>query len=808
MQRRDRNAIRYDQFVKPERRSRGWLWAILAVGLIAALGYAAWAWFLQPAAALTTPPALSSAGRPVPNEAYQWKAVAIGGGGYITGLAMDPKGETMVARADVYGAYIWDKKADRWKQLMTAAAFPPADRVQDGIAEGAYAIAVAPSRSQRVYLATKGRVYRSDDRGAHFVQSGQGNPFPLEWDANSEFRLHGPYLTVDPTNPDLVLLGTPGSGLWRSADGGNSWNRVASVPTSVDRRPPPGIQAPGTLVWFETGAGAKPTGRILAMASGRGMYVSTDRGASFRPLAAGGAGPMTLRHGTFDRNGVFFAADDETQTIWSLRDGAWHNLTTEAGLPAKKYGAIAANPRADQVVVFDWGGAGYQSSDGGRTWRTLSHTAEAGPKDPPWLRLADQSFFPTGDIQFDPVVANRLWVAAGTGVFYADLTPESASADWISQSRGIEEIVANDIVQTPGHAPMFAGWDFGIHIKPDLNAYSTTFQPGERSLIAAQQIDWTPADPSYVVTNATDTRMGCCWQDGNTVMAGYSRDGGQSWTKFATLPQPPGTKADDPWRMSFGTIAVSSGDTGNIVWAPAFNRTPFYTKNRGRNWEPVRLPGAQGDNPGSFEHQWYQRKTLASDKSIPGTFYYYHSGEAPNQGLTGLWRSQDGGATWSQVFAGEIMASTNAAAKLRSVPGHAGHLFFTSGHAHAAESTLRRSIDGGATWVMVPDVDRVDDVAFGKAAPGSSYPTIFVSGKVGGVYGIWRSVDDAKTWVRLVDFPVGTLDQVTAIGADPDVFGRVYLGYKGSGYIWGEPAPCKPAPLASLATVQCSAVGR
>lgn len=104
------------------------------------------------------------------------------------------------------------------------------------------------------------------------------------------------------------------------------------------------------------------------------------------------------------------------------------------------------------------------------------------------------------------------------------------------------------------------------------------------------------------------------------------------------------------------------------------------------------------------------------------------------------------------------------------------------------------------------DVTRLDDVAFGKAAKGARYPTIFLSGRVGGEYGIWRSVDDARTWQRLVDFPAGTLDQVSVVGADPDVFGRVYLGYVGSGWIWGEPAPCTPAPLGARADTQCVSV--
>ena len=211
------------------------------------------------------------------------------------------------------------------------------------------------------------------------------------------------------------------------------------------------------------------------------------------------------------------------------------------------------------------------------------------------------------------------------------------------------------------------------------------------------------------------------------------------------------------------------------------------------------MAGALGDTPGSFKEFYYQRKTLTADKGKGGVFYLYHSGETPNEGLAGLWRSHDGGESWQKQYEGEIAPQSNFAAKLRSVPGREGHLFFTNGHASSGDTVLRRSTDKGATWTKIVNVDRVDDIAFGKAAPGASYPALYVSGRVGGVYGIWRS--------RLVDFPAGSLDQVTVMAADPDVFGRVYLGYKGSGWIWGEPAPCKPAPMSSLATIQCSKVG-
>ncbi len=799
-----RRTVRYEDFVKPRRRR--WPWVVGVVILLTlAAGIAAFVWNGR-SEAHTPPPALSQAGGPVANETYQFKHVAIGGGGMISGLSSDAAGKTFVVRTDVYGAYIWNAAANHWSQLVTAASMPDTVRTQNGAAAGVYEIVVAPSRGSRIYMALQGRVYRSDDTGRHFTQPNAGNPFPLIWDANSEFRLHGPFMAVDPANPDIVLLGTPATGLWRSTDAGANWSRVASVPISKDRKPDAGAQAPGTMLWFERPAGGKPTGRLFALASGAGMFVSSDSGATFKPLPAAGAQPLTLQRGTFDRRGTFFGVDDLTKSIWSYSGGRWRELTADLGLTVREYAAVVANPRADQVIVVDRGGQGYTSADGGANWNSISHTAKPGVGDPPWLRVANGAFFTTADLMFDPAVPNRVWVAAGTGVFYADVPPGTASLDWVSQTRGIEELVANDVIQPPGGSPIFAGWDFGMHVKDDLNAYSTTFGPNERTLMSVQQLDWTPAKRGFVVTNASDARLGCCSEDGNAVMAGTSTDGGRKWTNFPTLPTPPGTKDTDPWRMSFGTIAVSSSDAQNIAWQPAWNRQPFFTADGGRSWTALRLPGAVGDTPGSFRDHWLQRKTLTADKTLPATFYLYHSGGDANAGLQGLWRTRDGAKSWDKVFDGEIAPSSDMAAKLRSVPGHAGHLFFTSAFEHTSDTGLRRSIDGGSSWQVVPDVTRVDDIAFGKAAKGAAYPTIFLSGRVAGEYGIWRSVDDTTTWQRLVDFPVGTLDQVSAVGADPDVFGRVYLGYVGSSWIWGEPAPCKPTGSQPLADRQCTSV--
>ncbi|WP_223806609.1 sialidase family protein [Novosphingobium sp. LASN5T] len=745
-------------------------------------------------------PPKSTLGAPRPNEAMAWRPVAIGGGGFITGLSADDAGKTWVARTDVYGAYRWDAAADRWVQLVSARSMPQENVVQAGAAAGVYEIVVAPGDPNRLYMAFMNGVFRSDDGGGHWrrVLGGPGKDEAFALDANSEFRLYGAFMAVSPENPDVVAFGSPDRGLWRSGDGGGHWERVAAVPPARDMRPgKPGVQAPGILVWFRKDGG---TTRLWAASAGNGVYAGNADGGGMASVG----GPRFVRRGAFAADGSFYAADGEEKRVMRLSGGRWEELTARIA-DGRVFAAVAVDPAHGTVMVGDQGGRLWCSVDGA-TWNMASRSAKVGDRDPPWLAIADHAYFATGQIMFDPNRSGRLWTAAGTGVFTAQPASACAPVVWESRTRGIEELVTNDAVSAPGFPPVFAAWDFGIHVKPDLDAFSTGFGPRQRMLIAAQQVDWTPARPGFLVTNASDTRMGCCSEDGQSVLAGYSEDGGRTWTRFASLPTPPGTDPADPWRMSFGTIAVSSDDPDNIVWEPAFNRSPFYTLDRGRTWSRVVLPGEMLPHTGSFKDYWPQRKTLAADRAAPGTFYLLHSGDGDNISLAGVWVTRDKGQRWSRVFAGQVVPDSSRAAKLRAVPGKAGWLFLTNGQPKSRDSRLRRSVDGGKTWTVLEDVDGVDDVAFGKAPRGSDMPTIFVSGRVGGRFGIWRSVDNARTWQRLTGFPLDRLDQVTVIEGDKNVFGRVYVGFTGSGWIYGEPAPCRPGTISAAGEEECSAV--
>ena len=78
-------------------------------------------------------------------------------------------------------------------------------------------------------------------------------------------------------------------------------------------------------------------------------------------------------------------------------------------------------------------------------------------------------------------------------------------------------------------------------------------------------------------------------------------------------------------------------------------------------------------------------------------------------------------------------------------------------------------------------------VGFGKAAPGSNYPAIYVEGAKDGQPGVFRSIDEGASWDRLSGYPLDLYDRVTVIEGDKTVFGRVYVAFAGNSMAYGQP---------------------
>lgn len=690
---------------------------------------------------------------------YAWKPLRVGAGGWLVGMDASPNGQTRVVRADTYGAYILD--GSTWRQLITKNTLPASEVALEKNATGVYEIRVAPSDSNRLYMAFSGYLYMSTNRGVSFTRTAM--PY-FEMNANDAFRIYAQKMAVDPSDPNIVYVGTPKTGLFVTYNAGVSFTKVASVPVSKTVNGGfPGI----TGIVFDKSAGLLNgrTKTIYASSYGNGIYRSIDAGVTWNKLSGG---PATVNHAVVTSTGLYLCTtlDQGSRYIYRFeKQGSF----TQLDPGAVPWHSITINPQNPLHVVLGsaWGNV-IQSFNGGDTWSATIWTSTRVSPTIPWLAWTKEESMSNGTIQFDPLVPNKLWFSQGIGVWTTTLTPTTSQVTWTANSTGIEQIVANEVHALANGSVALAGWDRGFFVSANSDVFPARHYPTKNvSVSHGWAIDSSPIDPKFIVGIASNDAYN------QNEDSGFSLDSGLTWSKFATLPA---------WGADArGTIAV--GNSQNIVWVPSGQRQPYFTKNRGGSWSPVNLPGVSNDATGwggLYKEFYMNRHIVAADQVANNVFYIYHTPK-------GLFRTTDGGSSWVNVFAGEISPISAYSASIKAVPNHEGHLFFTSGHLNGATpyGDFKQSTDGGVTWTAVPNVSEVAAFGFGKAAPGQAYPTIFIAGYVNSIKGVYRSDDQGATWVKTVDYPIGSLDQIKSVDGDKNVFGKVYIGFMGSGYAYG-----------------------
>ena len=211
-------------------------------------------------------------------------------------------------------------------------------------------IAIHPERQSTWFVAVgSGGVWKTENRGTTWT--------PL-FDNEDSYSIGS--LAIDPNNPDVIWVGTGenvsgrhvgyGSGLFRSRDGGMSWEKVG-LETS-ERIGMIRIDPRDSNVIFVAAQGPLWSG-----GGERGLFKSTDGGDSWRKVLGDGLGNT---------------ADDDAYTGVS-------EVHMDPRNPDVLYAVSWQRIRSVAVLLDGGPGTGiHKSVDGGETWRRLTNGL---PKD-------------------------------------------------------------------------------------------------------------------------------------------------------------------------------------------------------------------------------------------------------------------------------------------------------------------------------------------------------------------------------------------------------------------------------------------
>jgi photosystem II stability/assembly factor-like uncharacterized protein len=482
--------------------------------------------------------------------------------------------------------------------------------------------------------ATRGGVFRSSDGGASWNRHEDGLAFVF------------PYLLEASSSGSAAFVAGDTRRLFRS-DAGAAWF-------------PTGLVLPGGAYLTDLSLRAG-SGQFLSVGTSSGLYHSADGGVSFAPIAAAGLPPgaVAARVDEAGPSRLYIALADlpagVTSHVWRSDDGgasftATTDLPGSIGFLGYLDGDLEAAPSDPDRIYFASSAAMFVSSNAGASW----------------TECGDSYLFRGARLVVEPGNPDHVWATGRRGVYRST----NGCASWSALDTGMiadgSRIAATSSLALapgfPGDDRLWVGTDFGgVFRSEDAGA---SFVPANAGLISSniRAIAMHPADTDQI-------------------LLGY----GDAFTPSPAL-----------YRSADDGVSWSRSNTGMRA-----------TQLRGITIDPTTA-------------------------SLPGGAHVYAVGssrpqdEVPSLANTdgGIYKSTDGGATWSTIDAGlpaTFSGGTRFIGTVRSlvldprsclVPGPGGlcgsgplqtAYVTASGRANFAAGTyaaarVYKSLDAGGNW--------------------------------------------------------------------------------------------------------------
>ena len=666
---------------------------------------------------------------------------------------------------------------------------------------GGRVVAVAGHPAERgtfYFGACAGGVWKTEDGGTYWENVSDGFFGTASVGA----------VAVSQSDPNVLYAGTGeacirgnvshGDGVYRSTDGGRTWQNVGLRDTRHIARVRIHPSDPDVAYVAALGHAFGPNDE-------RGVFRTTDGGKSWERVLDRGdrAGAADL---CMDPNNprILYAATWETlRQPWSFTSGGpgsgifrsadggdtWDDLTCNQGLPEGVKGRIgvAVSPaipgRVWAIVEAEEGGL-FRSDDGGETWRLL--TDDANLMQRPWY----YSY-----VFADPQDGNTVWAlnlkawksTDGGSTFTEVTTPHGDNHDlWIDPEDTDRMIEGND----GGACVSFNGgesWS-SLYNQPTAQLYHVvTDDQFPFRAYGTQQDNTAVSVPSRSVKGAIEWRE--CERVGNSecghiavkhgdpdvVYSGTPTHGGEILLRYDRRTEQ--TRVIAPWpefnwgygvkhhkyRFQWTYPIVASRHDPGVLYVAA--NVVLRSLDEGTSWEEIspdltradetKMEAAGGpitiDTTGP-EH--YGTIFALAESPLDADMLWAGS----DDGLVHL--TTNGGASWRNVTPPD-MPEWATVSTIDPSPHDAGtaYMAVTRYKLDDYAPLLYRTTDSGRTWMRISDGIREGDftrvIRADLVRPGLLY--------AGTETGIYVSFDDGESWGPLqLDLPVAPIHDISA----------------------------------------------
>jgi hypothetical protein len=740
-----------------------------------------------------------------------WPA-PIGAGGYVTYVNFANDGWKM-AGGDQWGCWIRGPNAPTWTLLLTSNLLPagefgparPSNPTFTGDNDGSYCGAIAPNDSSRGYFAYNAFLFKVTGLSTSpVITKMAGGPWRMMPGSGAyTARTWQTKISIDPQNKDVFLIGTEEDKVLCCTDG----TTITAIAVPANATLPSGSYTPHLVACDPSSpvsGGIKQ--KWIYTVYGTGIYQSTTGPNGTYSLLTGS--PTKPRAVLFDAAG----------NLWALQDGESSSgniyKKTPAGSFAKnpitpltsmECASLAVDPQdTNQISCMDIGGNLIRSNDGGANWLGTWNAGFPVPigqfraaTSVKWMGGAVVGGVNTSGASSQLIyhpTNGELWQGHGVGIHRSIPPATFVRWNWFEESNDLAMHICMSICEPPGASyPLYGLADRGLMQLRDLHKYTNlidypgyaTVQPLHGGVGAPTSLTWlehtywldyVPGHPEKVITNTGYNHPSQGWS------SNYGDPG--TWTRFGFHPTQAASSA------VYGG-AIVAADNSYLLWLPSQNGRPAESFNFGTSWSYLPSTAVNGitglptaGEIGFGTSGWDNMHVACSDKTN-GDIYVYNYGGSVGATLEGIWkrtRTGEGTGTWAKAsgrFGGTFYPAWT---HLIHVDGNTGHLLFRGATGTPFNcSPLYYSTNGGATWTAVSGVTNCQAVAVGKPAPGKTYPSVYVYATIGGVKALHRSDDQMTTWVMLAQYPGNSADAVWNMFASPNVYGRLYIGWGGSG---------------------------